>query len=96
MIGFSGDATDIVTGITWTLWGSDEAVGHGTWGYESCQPDCASGAVTKYVAVITLSDLFGGQFTSLAEQTEGPHGFEHSFALPAPANGSPWISLSGG
>jgi hypothetical protein len=96
MIGFSGDATNIVTGITWTLWGSDEAVGHGTWGYDSCDPDCASGAVTDYEAIITLSNPVGRQFTALTEQTEGPHGFERSFALPAPAGGAPWIELAGG
>jgi hypothetical protein len=96
MIGFSGDSGNIVESITWTVWESEEAVGHGTWGYNSCNPDCASGIVTKYTAIITLSDPVGDQFTILAEQTEGPHGFEQSFALPVPADGAPWISLSDG
>jgi hypothetical protein len=96
MIGFSGDSGNIVESITWPVWTWEEALGHGTWGYDSCVPDCASGVVTNYPAIITLSDLVGHQFTTLTERTEGPHGFEQSFALPARADGAPWISLGDG
>lgn len=81
IIYFSGDSGNIVSGLTWS-WTPTQAVGHGTWGYESCDPNCAQGTVTPYPAVVTLSGAVGGQFTKGVETTSGPHGFTQNFTLP--------------
>lgn len=81
-ISFSADSGNIVSGLTWS-WTATQAVGHGTWGYESCDPSCAQGGSTPYPAVVTLSGAAGGQFTTGVEQTSGPHGGSYDFALPS-------------
>lgn len=81
-IAFSGDSTNIVSGLTWS-WTSTTAVGHGTWTFESCDPNCAAGASTPYPATVTLSDPVGGEFTKGIEQTSGPHGSTYDFTLPS-------------
>ena len=95
LIGFSGDSTNIVTGLEWQ-WGRSTAVGHGVWGYNDCQPYCAAGKITDYEATITLLDPAGGQFTALLEETGGPHGFVESYLLPAKAGGAPWTTTAPG
>jgi hypothetical protein len=72
---FSGDSGDIVTGIAWSSWGAQQAVGHGTWTYDNCVPDCAQGSVTPYPATIILSQAVNGLYTQLEEVTSGPHAF---------------------
>ena len=74
-VDFSGDAGNIVSRITWIQWGPSQAVGYGTWTYQDCVPDCASGSQTPYPATITLSQSAGGRYTKLVETTAGPHGF---------------------
>jgi hypothetical protein len=81
VIYFSGDSGNIVTALTWS-WTATQAVGRGTWGYESCDPSCAQGTTTPYPAVVTLSGAVRGQFTKGVEQTSGPHGFTEDFTLP--------------
>lgn len=87
IIYFSGDSGNIVSGLTWS-WTATRAVGHGTWGYESCDPDCAQGTTAPYPAVVTLSGPVGGQFTKGVEQTSGPHAFTEHFTLPSTAIGA--------
>jgi hypothetical protein len=53
----SGDGSAFVSGLTWTGWGSEGATGSGTLKLDNCQPNCAQGKFTPYVATITLSDL---------------------------------------
>ncbi|HEY5335563.1 MAG TPA: hypothetical protein VIJ71_06030 [Mycobacteriales bacterium] len=82
IIYFSADSGNIVSGLTWS-WTATQAVGHGTWGYESCNPSCAQGGSTPYPAVVTLSGAAGGQFTKGVEETSGPHGGSFDFVLPS-------------
>lgn len=81
-IAFSGDATNIVSDLTWS-WTATGATGHGTWTFESCDPNCAAGSQTPYPATVTLSDPVGGQFTRGVEQTSGPYGSTNDFTLPS-------------
>lgn len=81
-VAFSADSGNIVTKITWSSWGPDGAVGTGTWGYNSCQPDCADGSVTDYSAELMLSDVVNGRFTRVTEVQSGPHGHTNTFTLP--------------
>lgn len=74
-IAFSADGGNIVGGISWSAWGATEAVGHGTWTYQNCIPDCAQGSQTPYPATITLSLPAGGRYTRLVEETGGPQTF---------------------
>jgi hypothetical protein len=82
-IGFSGDAGNIVSDITWSSWNADSAVGQGTWGYDNCEPSCAAGQVTPYPTTISLSKPSGGQFTLLTENQSGPHGQVSTYPLPS-------------
>jgi hypothetical protein len=78
-IAFTGDSQNIVTGISWSSWGPDQAVGNGTWTYNDCVPDCASGSTTPYPATITLSNPANGMYTTLTEVTSGPNGSTQSY-----------------
>jgi hypothetical protein len=60
-------------------------VGHGTWGYENCDPNCAQGSVTPYPATISVSDPVGGRFTHVTEAQSGIHGNIFTFTLPNPS-----------
>lgn len=82
IIYFSGDSGNIVNNISWTSWNVDSALGHGTWSYDDCVPDCAQGTVTEYPATLMLSNPSGGQFTSLTEVQTGSHGNTYTFTLP--------------
>ena len=64
-IAFSGDGGYIITGITWSIWGPNEADGTGTSNIQGCVPDCATGSETPYSDTIVLSDVQGGQFTQV-------------------------------
>ncbi|GAB2557919.1 hypothetical protein [Nocardia heshunensis] len=57
------DAGDIVTGIKWLYWGTDNAVGYGTETVKTCEPSCAAGGSNSMPVVITLSDpkIFWGR-----------------------------------
>lgn len=67
-IDFSRDSTNIVDHLTWTSWGPSTALGHGELGLNNCQPNCATGTVTKVPATIRLSGLAGGHFTAMTEK----------------------------
>jgi hypothetical protein len=84
VVQISGDAGNIVGNMTWTSWNSQSAIGYGTWGYDDCDPDCASGAVTDYPATITFSDPSFGRFTEMTEVTTGPHAFALYAPMPGP------------
>ncbi len=59
-------------------------MGHGSWGYESCDPNCAQGTVTPYPTTIALSDPVSGRFTQVTETQSGPYGSTLNFTLPDP------------
>lgn len=82
IIYFSGDAGDIATGITWSVWDSTEAVGHGTRNELGCVPDCAQGTATPYPVTITLSHPRNGTFRSILEQTSDGKGTTERFTSP--------------
>jgi hypothetical protein len=87
VVAISGDAGDIVSDMVWSSWNNEGALGQGTWGYDDCNPDCASGTVTDYPATITFSRPSFGRFTVLTEVTTGPHGFTDSWSMPGPSLG---------
>jgi len=87
VVQISGDAGNIVGNMTWTSWTSQRAVGQGTWGYDDCSPDCASGTVTDYPATITFSEPSSGRFTEMTEVTTGPHAFTLRAPMPGPSLG---------
>lgn len=95
-IAFSNDGTNIVSHLVWQSWGTQQAVGHGEWGYVSCNPDCAANAPVYYPAAITLSDPSNGLFAKAEEQTSGPEGSTQTFVYSPPLNGSgtPWAFSS--
>ncbi len=88
VVQISGDAGNIVGNMTWTSWNSQSAVGYGLWGYDDCNPDCASGTVTGYPATISFSDPSFGRFTELTEVTTGPHAFTLLAPMPGPLVGA--------
>jgi hypothetical protein len=79
---FSGDAGDIATGLTWSVWNRTEAVGHGQRKELSCVPDCAQGTATSYPVTITLTKPVDGEFTSIVEQTADGRGTTETFTAP--------------
>jgi hypothetical protein len=81
-IGFSGDSSNDVTNITWSSWTGTSATGAGTWMFESCNPNCASGPTIDYPATIQLSDPVDGIFTVLTETTFGPYGGSETWTYP--------------
>ncbi len=85
IIYFSGDATNDVSGLTWSYWNNQSAEGHGSWGYDNCAPNCAQGSVTRYPTTVTLSDAVSGQFTHVTETQSGPYGSTLAFTLPDPS-----------
>ena len=70
-IAFSGDGGYIITGITWSRWGPNEADGTGTSNIQGCVPNCATGSETPYSDTIVLSDVQGGQFTQVSSTRDG-------------------------
>jgi hypothetical protein len=82
IIYFSGDSGNVVTAISWSSWNAESATGNGSWGYNSCVPTCAGGAVTNYPATITLSDPVNGQFEKIQEIQSGPNGSTNNYSLP--------------
>lgn len=70
-LAFSGDAGNVVSGITWTSWTPTGAVGYGKSDIDSCIPSCAQAPANFVVAAITLSDPIHGRFTLLVEKRNG-------------------------
>ncbi len=85
-IAYSGDATNVVTSITWTSWTATGATGTGTSDIDSCIPNCAQAPVDNVTATITLSAPVNGDFTQMTETRDGsttPYTYPGSWAQSA-------------
>jgi len=71
MIAYSGDATNVVTGISWGTWSASGATGEGTSDIDSCNPSCAQASPDYVITKITLSSPANGQFTKMTETRNG-------------------------
>lgn len=69
MIAFSRDSSNIVEHLSWSSWGSGGAVGHGTLGLNTCEPNCAQGTVRQVPATVEMSGVVGGHFTVMTEKS---------------------------
>jgi eukaryotic-like serine/threonine-protein kinase len=78
-IAYSGDGTNVVTGLTWSSWMATGATGTGTSDIDSCVPSCAAASPDNVTTTITLSDPVNGQFTQM---TETRNGSTASYAYP--------------
>jgi serine/threonine protein kinase len=70
-IAYSGDGTNVVTGITWSSWAATGATGTGTSDIDSCDPSCAAASPDNVSTTITLSDPVNGHFTQMTETRNG-------------------------
>jgi eukaryotic-like serine/threonine-protein kinase len=70
-IAYSGDATNVVTGLTWSSWTATSATGTGTSDIDSCVPSCAAASPNNVSTTITLSAPVNGQFTKMTETRNG-------------------------
>jgi serine/threonine protein kinase len=70
-IAYSGDGTNVVTGITWSSWAATGATGTGTSDIDSCDPSCAAASPDNVSTTITLSAPVNGHFTQMTETRNG-------------------------
>ena len=70
-IAYSGDGTNVVTGITWSSWTATGATGTGTSDIDSCVPSCAAASPDNVSTTITLSAPVNGHFTQMTETRNG-------------------------
>ena len=78
-IAYSGDATNVVTKITWSSWTSTGASGQGTSDIDSCNPNCAQAPPSLVPTTVTLSAPVNGRFTKM---TETRNGFASTYTYP--------------
>jgi serine/threonine protein kinase len=70
-IAYSGDSTNVVTGITWSSWTATSATGTGTSDIDNCVPSCAAASPNPVTATVTLSNPVDGHFTQMSETRNG-------------------------
>jgi hypothetical protein len=78
-IDYSGDATNVVTGIQWSSWTATQASGQGTSDIDSCNPNCAQAPPSLVPTTVTLSAPVNGRFTKM---TETRNGFTSTYSYP--------------
>ena len=78
-IGYSGDATNVVTTITWSSWTTTGASGQGTSDIDSCNPNCAQAPPSLVPSTVTMSAPVNGRFTKM---TETRNGFTSTYTYP--------------
>ena len=78
-IAYSGDATNVVTTITWSSWTAVGATGQGTSDIDSCNPNCAQAPPSLVPTTVTLSAPVNGTFTKM---TETRNGFTSTYTYP--------------
>ena len=70
-IAYSGDSTNVVTGMTWSSWTATSATGTGTSDIDSCVPSCAAASPNPVTTTVTLSAPVDGHFTQMSETRNG-------------------------
>ncbi len=70
-IAYSGDSTNVVTGITWSSWTATSATGTGTSDIDNCVPSCAAASPNPVTTTVTLSNPVDGHFTQMSETRNG-------------------------
>ena len=70
-IAYSGDGTNVVTGLDWSSWTATGATGTGTSDIDSCVPSCAAASPDNVSTTVTLSAPVNGQFTKMTETRNG-------------------------
>ena len=70
-IAYSGDGTNVVTGIKWASWTATGATGTGTSDINSCVPNCAQAPPNYVTTTVTLSAPANGTFTQMTETRNG-------------------------
>jgi serine/threonine protein kinase len=78
-IAYSGDATNVVTGIQWSSWTATGASGQGTSDIDSCNPNCAQASPSLVPTTVALSAPVNGRFTKM---TETRNGFTSTYTYP--------------
>ena len=78
-IAYSGDATNVVTKITWSSWTATGASGQGASDIDSCNPNCAQAPPSLVPTTVTLSAPVNGRFTKM---TETRNGFTSTYTYP--------------
>jgi serine/threonine protein kinase len=78
-IAYSGDSTNVVTGIAWSSWTATSATGIGTSDIDNCVPSCAAASPNPVTTTVTLSNPVDGHFTQM---TETRNGSTTSYAYP--------------
>jgi len=78
-IAYSGDATNVVTKITWSSWTATGASGQGTSDINSCNPSCAQAPPSLVPTTVTLTAPVNGRFTKM---TETRNGFTSTYTYP--------------
>jgi hypothetical protein len=66
-ISATANGSQVVTGLSWTGWGTRQAAGTGTLRVDNCRPSCAEGTRSSYPATVTLTGLtrYGGSGSKL-------------------------------
>lgn len=77
-IDLSGDAGNVITSIKWSEWTYTEAIGAGTRNIQGCVPDCAQGSETPEPTTVYFSDVVGGRYTMMQEDTRGQPPYDQS------------------
>jgi serine/threonine protein kinase len=70
-IAYSGDGTNVVTGLSWGSWTATGATGTGTSDIDSCVPSCAAASPNNVPTTVTLSNPVNGKFTQMTETRNG-------------------------
>jgi hypothetical protein len=67
----TGDGSEFVTNLLWTGWGQPTATGSGTMKIDNCNPNCAQGSFTDYMATVVVSGLtsYGSGKQAYADMT---------------------------
>jgi hypothetical protein len=85
-IGYTGDGTGELSGVTWSSWGPSGASGTGTDQINDCVPECYDGTITNYQATVSLSNASQTQegyiFTELTIDDMGAPQPSNSYSLP--------------
>jgi len=83
---YCADFGEAVFDITWTRWSAMGAEGFGTHSKNDCNPDCASGSITKTKVAVKLENLY----------TDGKRYFLRDFSFVSINEDASEVPISGG